>query len=276
MALVPAAEFTRMKEGARRFAAGFTPGQKAVTIAAVLGAVIVGIVFMVLSGKPTYSPLFTNLSASDAGAVTQKLTSDHVPYQLENGGSTILVPQNDVDQERLAVAQAGLPTQNTVGLTLMDKEGLTTSQLTQQADYLQAIQGELEQTIDAIGGVKSAQVNVAVPADQTFALNNTNPTGASVLVSLSPGHTLSHGEVQAIVHLVSSSVPGLTAADVTVADSNGTLLAGPGVSQNNAGQAQAYDASQQAKVAAYLATIFGTGNADVQVNATVDQNRVRT
>jgi flagellar M-ring protein FliF len=276
MALVPAAEFARVKESARRFAAGFTPGQKAVTIAAVLGALVIGIVFMLLSGKPTYAPLFTNLSAQDAGAITQKLTADHVPYQLQDGGSTILVPQNDVDQERLASAEAGLPTQSTVGLTLLDKEGLTTSQLTQQADYLQAIQGELEQTIDAIGGVSSSQVNVALPANQTFALNNSNPTGASVLVSLQPGHTLSSGEVQAIVHLVSSSVPGLSASNVTVADSDGTLLAGPGVTQSSAGQASAFDAQQEAKVAAYLATIFGTGNADVQVNATLNMNKVHT
>ena len=277
MALVPTADLNRMRDGLRRFASGFTPGQKAVTIAAVAGALLIGVAYMLLSGKPTYAVLFSNLKPQDAAAITQKLTSDHVPYQLANGGSTILVPQNDVDQERLAAAEAGLPTQSTVGLTLLDKEGLTTSQLTQQADYLQAIQGELEQTIDAIAGVSSSQVNVAEAANQTFALNTTHPTGASVLVSMDQGRTLSQGEVQAIVHLVSSSVPGLTANDVTVADNNGTLLSGPGISGSTAqnGQTATYDATVQAKVQSYLASVFGPGNADVQVDATLNFDKVK-
>ncbi|MGH9082506.1 MAG: flagellar basal-body MS-ring/collar protein FliF [Acidimicrobiales bacterium] len=278
MALVPTTDFTHVRESMRRFASGFTPGQKAVTIAAVAGALIIAVAYMLLSGKPTYSVLYTNLQPQDAASITQKLTTDHVPYQLQNGGSTILVPQNDVAQERLASAEAGLPTQSTVGLSLLDKEGLTTSQLTQQADYLQAIQGELEQTIDAITGVNSSQVNVAQAANQTFALSNTHPTGASVLVSMDQGHTLSQGQVQAIVHLVSSSVPGLDAANVTVADNNGNLLSGPGVSGSAAegGQTAAYDATVQAKVQSYLASVFGAGNADVQVNASLDFDKVKT
>lgn len=278
MALLPATDMARIREGARRFASGFTTGQKVVTVAAVVAVVAAAAIFMSLSGRPTYSPLFTNLQPSDAAAITQKLASDHVPYQLEDGGSTILVPENDVDQERLAAAEAGLPTQSTVGLSILDKEGLTTSQLTQQADYLQALQGELEQTIDSISGVTSTQVNIAMPANQTFALGNSNPTGASVLVSMQTGDSLSSGEVQAIVHLVASSVPGLSSSDVTVADSNGDLLAGPGISStaDANGQTAAYDATEQQKVQAYLSSVLGADNADVQVNAQLDFDQVQT
>ncbi|MGC8463026.1 MAG: flagellar basal-body MS-ring/collar protein FliF [Acidimicrobiales bacterium] len=280
MALVAAADVDRWKSSARRFADGFTPGQKVVTVVAIVAAVVGGMVFMSLSGKPTYSPLFTNLQPSDAAAITAKLASDKVPYQLENGGSTILVPQNEVDQERINMASAGLPASSAnVGLGILDKEGITTSQLTQQADYLRALQGELQQTIGAINGVTGVQVNLAMPANNTFALNNTSPTGASVLVDTAPGQTLSGGEVQAIVHLVASSVPNLSASEVTVADNNGDLLAGPGVdtsagSNNNA--TSAFDTAQQAKIAAYLQSVLGPNNADIQVNAQLDFNKVST
>src|SRR5579875_794223 len=97
MALVPANEqIDRLRAGAKRFASGFTPGQKAVTIAAVAAVVIGAIAFLSLSGKPTYAPLFTNLQPSDAAAVTAKLQSDNVPFQLADGGSTVMVPANDV------------------------------------------------------------------------------------------------------------------------------------------------------------------------------------
>src|SRR5579875_3079588 len=235
MALVPANEITRVREAVRRFATGFTPGQKAVTIAALV-ALVVGVGLLVsFTGRPTYAPLFTNVQPADAASITAKLTSDKVPYQLADGGSTIMVPAADVATERLSLAQAGLPATSTVGLSLLDKEGITTSSMTQQADYLQALQGELEQTIDSIQGVSGAQVNIALPANQTFSLNNNNPTGASVLVSMQPGATLSGNEVSAIVHLVASSVPNLDMSDVTVADNSGDLLAGPGVSASAGG-----------------------------------------
>jgi flagellar M-ring protein FliF len=279
MALVATTDLTRMREGVKRFASGFTPGQKAVTVAAVLGAIILGVLYMSMSGKPTYSVLFSNLQASDAASITQQLNTDHVPYQLEDGGDTILVPENDVSQARLTAAAAGLPSQSTAGLSLLTKTGITTSQIAQQADYLQAIQGELEQTIDSISGVSSSQVNVAEAANQTLAISTTKPSGASVLVDLSQGHTLNENQVQAIVHLVASSVPGLSASEVTVADNSGALLAGPGV--NSGGSAQnsetsGYDSSVQAKVESYLQSVFGAGNADVQVNAILNFNKEKT
>jgi len=281
MALVPSTEFTRARDGVKRFASEFTTGQKAVTLAATVAvAVVVGaFAFMSFSSRPNYTTLFTNLQSSDAASITTKLTTDKVPYQLADGGTTIMVPASDVDQERLSLAQAGLPATSTVGLSLLDKEGITSSNMTQQADYLQALQGELEQTIDAIQNVTSSQVNIALPANQDFALSNDSPTGASVLVTMRAGQSLTDSEVQSIVHLVGSSVPNLSSSSVTVADSNGNLLAGPGVAQGQGGsgsQTDTYDQGVQAKVDAYLAAALGQNNADVQVDATLSYDQVST
>jgi flagellar M-ring protein FliF len=279
MALVPATEMARVRDGLKRFSGGFTSGQKAVTAAAMAAVIVGAAIFMSLSGRPSYAPLFTNLQPADAANVTAKLTSDKVPYQLASGGTTVMVPANDVDQERIALAQAGLPATSTVGLSLLDKTGITSSDMQQQADYLQALQGELEQTIDAIHGVSSSQVNIALPANQTFSLTESGPTGASVLVDTAAGQTLTDSEVQAIVHLVGSSVPNLAANTVTVADSNGNLLAGPGVGAGVGGsdsQTSNYDAGVQSKVQSYLDAVLGQNNADVQVNATLDYDQVHT
>ncbi|MCU4185028.1 flagellar M-ring protein FliF [Acidiferrimicrobium sp. IK] len=269
----------QLRQGFQRFSRGFTPGQKAVTVVAFIAVIVGGMYVMSMTGKPTYVPLFTNLQGSDAASITSKLTADKVAYRLSNGGTTVLVPAASVDKERLALAQSGLPAGGTVGLSLLDKEGITASNMTQQADYLQAIQGELEKTIDSIQGVASSQVNVALPANQDFALNNNNPTGASVMVTMQPGQTLSTSNVEAIVHLVGSSVPNLDVKNVTVADSSGDLLAGPGMAASGGaanGQTASYDGSVQAKVEQYLAAVLGPNNADVQVNATLNYNEVQT
>ena len=175
----------------KKFADGFTTGQKAVVLVGI--AIVVAIVFVVssMTSKPTYGVLFTNLSASDAGSITTKLASAGVPYQLADSGSVIEVPQNMVDQERIAMAQAGLPANSTVGLSLLSSVGITTSQITQQADYQAALQGQLEQTIEAINGVQTAQVNLALPPTDVFAVGGNQTPTASVIVTLNNGVTLS-------------------------------------------------------------------------------------
>ncbi len=147
--------------------------------------------------------------------------------------------------------------------------------MTQQADYLQALQGELEQTIDSISGVASSQVNIALPANQDFALNNTTPTGASV-----HGHHAARARRSRAARSrpsstwCGSSVPDLDADSVTVADSSGDLLAGPGVWPRAAGSEHARPTpstrASRPRCEAYLASVVGQGNADVQVNATLD------
>src|SRR5579875_3892492 len=104
-----------LTDRAREFAAGFTPGQKAISAIALVAALVGGLLFSHFAGQPSYAMLFTGLQAQDAQAITQKLTTDKVPYQLSDGGSTISVPASDVDTERLSLSAAGLPSQTSNG-----------------------------------------------------------------------------------------------------------------------------------------------------------------
>ena len=99
----------QVKSGFKRFSQGFTPGQKVTVVLVTALLAMGGLFLMQMTSQPVYSPLFTGLSATDAASITQKLTASKVPYQLANGGQTILVPQTQVYQERLDMAQAGLP-----------------------------------------------------------------------------------------------------------------------------------------------------------------------
>ena len=103
----------------------FSPGQKAVTIVAVGGLVVGGILFAAWKSTPTYAPLFSNLSATDAAAVVDKLSSSGVPYQIAGDGTQILVPQDKVYATRLAMSSDGLPGSDSSGYSLLDKEGIT-------------------------------------------------------------------------------------------------------------------------------------------------------
>jgi flagellar M-ring protein FliF len=283
MAMLP---FTRDTFSSARGRAGavladFTLGQKAMVGIALLVAVVGGVIFMRAESRPSYQPLFTNLQTADAGAITQQLTSSKIPYQLANGGTTVLVPAADVDQERIALAEQGLPQSGNVGFSNLEKSGITTSDFVQQVEYQQALEGQLEQTIQSIQGVQSAQVNLVVPQQSAFAIGTSQPTTASILVDLVPGTVLSSGQVQAIVHLAASSTPGLSASNVTVVDNHGDVLTAPGDTNGTSGasdaqQTNSYDNSVATSLTGLLNRVVGTGNAAVQVNAVLDFNQTQT
>src|SRR3954466_8259880 len=201
----------------------FTPGQQAVTIAAVIALVVGGYFFARWASTPTYSILFNNLSTKDASAIVDSLQKSGSSYQLANNGQTILVPQDQVNTLRLQLSGEGLPGDSDTGYALLDQQGITTSDFMQHTNYQRALEGELANTIKSIDGVEAATVHLVMPQKDVFADDQNKPT-ASVLVQSAAGKNLSNQQVQAIVHLVASSVEGLDPTQVTVAGADGKIL----------------------------------------------------
>ncbi|WP_138445248.1 flagellar basal-body MS-ring/collar protein FliF [Sinomonas susongensis] len=251
---------------------GFTVGQRTI---AIIGLAVLALGAFALASwltKPSYTPLFTGLQSSDASAVVQQLGKDNVPYQLTDGGSTILVPQDKVYDERLKAASAGLPSAPATGYSLLDKMGVTSSQFQQDVTYKRAIEGELATTISHLDGVKSASVQLGIPDKTVFTSQQTDPT-ASVFVQTQPGVTLTSDKVDAIVHLTSASMPGMKATDVSVVDAQGNVLSavGTGTTGTSTKLASGYQQQTQAAVQAVLDRVLGPGNATVAVIPDVDQ-----
>ena len=266
----------------RSVLAGFTAGQKAVTGVAVLALVLGGFFFASWAGKPTYAPAFTNLAAEDASAITSKLTEDKQAYRLADGGTTVEVPQGDVYAVRISLSGAGLPAGNTGGYSLMDKQGLTSSDFQQHVTYQRALEGELQKTIEAIDGVQAAIVHLVIPAQDVFTDDARKPT-ASVLVKALPSKPMKASQVQAIVHLVSSSVEGLSPEDVTVADADGRVLNAAGADGTalddvHSTQVKAYEDATADAVQTLLTQAVGPGHAVVRVDADLsyDQKSTKT
>ncbi len=268
-----AMDLQNAKERARRLSSQFTAGQKTTIALAVVGLAVGGFLFFRWASQPKYAPLFSNLDSADAGAITQKLTDKKVPYQLTDGGKTILVPQNDVYQLRVDMGGEGLPASSGSGYSLLDKQSITSSEFRQRLDYQRAMEGELANTIGAIDGVDAATVHLVIPQDDVFS-EDTRKASASVLVKTSPGKTVSSGKVQAVVHLVASSVEGLDPAEVTVADAKGQVLnAGDGsavAADIQSSEAKNFEQELSSSVEDMLTQLVGPGHAVVRVNATLD------
>jgi flagellar M-ring protein FliF len=253
--------------------AGFTLAQRTIAVIG-LAVLALGIVALVSwLSRPAYTPLFSGLSAADANAVVEQLRSSSVPYQLTDGGATVLVPEQDVYDQRLAAASAGLPTASSGGYTLLDKMGVTASEFQQSVTYKRAIEGELAATISSMDGVGAASVKLAIPEESVFVSETKDPT-ASVFVELRDRSTLSPQKVQAIVHLTSAAVTGLKPENVAVVDQTGRTLSAVGVGATGGIDEQAgdYEGRVAASVQKMLDTVVGVGNATVTVAADIDRS----
>ncbi|MDP9388840.1 MAG: flagellar M-ring protein FliF [Actinomycetota bacterium] len=277
-------DLSKLKASAGKLAAGFTTGQKVVTGLAVLAVLVAGFAFTSWASRPSYSPLFTGLEAADAAAITEKLDGAGVSYQLADGGRSVLVPRKDVYQLRLDMSAAGLPEGASSGYALLDKQGITASEFRQRVDFQRALEGELTKTVTAIDGVDAANVHLVIPEDDLFADDDRHPS-ASVLVKTGAGKRLAPGQVQAIVHLVSSSVEGLQAEHVTVADARGNVLSAPGDAGIDAAggdarsqQVASFEADVARSVQELLQPVTGPDGAVVRVKAELDfdQRSTRT
>ncbi|MFH5824902.1 flagellar basal-body MS-ring/collar protein FliF [Georgenia sp. AZ-5] len=246
----------------------FTVAQRTIALIglAVLGLGVAALV--TLTSRPTYTPLYSGLSAADASTIVEQLRTDAVPYELTDGGSTVLVPEEHVYDQRLKAASAGLPSESTAGYSLLDDMGVTSSEFQQSVTYKRAMEGELATTISAMTGVANASVRLAVPEETVFVSEQVAPT-ASVFVQPDNGVTLSSDQIQAIVHLTSASIEGMKPEDVAVVDAEGTVLSAVGVGATGSTDKQASDYEQrvQSQVQAMLDRVVGPGNATVAVAA---------
>lgn len=252
------------------------PSRQALALVA-LAACIASIVGIVLWARmPDYSLLYGSLEERDAAQVVAALEKAAIPYRLDAATGAIRVPSTVVHEARMKLAAEGLPKGSGNGLEMLSQEpGFGVSRFMENARYQHAVEGELVRTISAMAGVEAARVHLAVPERSVFVRANDQPS-ASVMLQLYRGRTLDDGQVAAIVHLVSSSVPGLNPARVTVVDQAGNLLTRPAGQRGLERSAEQYDYARRLeqdyvrRIEDLLAAVVGPGGVRAKVSAEVD------
>ena len=229
--------------------------------------------------KPEYRVLFSNFSDRDGGAIIAALDQMNVPHRFADGGGAILVPADRVHDARLKLASQGLPKGGNVGFELMENQKLGVSQFLEQVNFQRALEGELARSIESLAAVAGARIHLALPKASVFVRERQKPT-ASVLLNLHPGRALDAAQVNAIVHLVASSVPELTTHSVTVVDQHGDLLSEANKSPNVAGldatQLKYIEDLQESivrRIESIVTPIVGENNVRAEVTADVDFSR---
>lgn len=257
-----------------------TPGVRTIILsvgAAITIAIMIGV--WMWSQAPDYRVLFSNFNDRDGGAIVASLQQLNVPYKYSDGGSAILVPADQVHDVRLKLAAQGLPKGGNVGFELMENQKLGTSQFLEQVNFQRALEGELARSIQAVSAVQTARVHLAIPKASVFIREQQKPT-ASVLLNLYPSRVLDQQQVSAILHLVASSIPELSAKNVTIVDQNGNLLSDPSKQAANntldpsqLKYVQEFQQSVVKKIESIISPIVGLQNVRAEASADIDFSR---
>lgn len=238
--------------------------------------------FLAMRSSQPMGLLYNELPMEESGRIVQYLDQNAIPYEVRGGGTQLYVPGDSVGKIRLQLAGQGLPSAKAgVGYEIFDKsDALGTSNFVHNVNMLRALEGELARTIGSIQNIDSARVHLVMPKRELFTREQKPPT-ASVALKLRGGNELGKMEVQAIRHLVSTSVPGLEVNRITITDDKGRLLArgaGEDDVEGAASEAEDYrvkfEQRMQARLVELLEKTLGEGNAQVSVSADIDFDRI--
>ncbi|WP_440940272.1 flagellar basal-body MS-ring/collar protein FliF [Immundisolibacter sp.] len=253
------------------------PASRQAVLLVAVAACIASLVGIVLWARtPDYSLLYGSLEERDTAQVVAALEKAAISYRLDPATGALRVPSTAVHEARMKLAAEGLPKGSGNGLEMLSQDpGFGVSRFMESARYQHAVENELVRTITAMAGVQQARVHLAIPERSVFVREHDKPS-ASVMLQLYRGRTLDDGQVAAIVHLVSSSVPNLAAGRVTVVDQAGSLLTRPAGQRGMDRSAEQYDYTRRLeqdyvrRIEDLLAAVVGPGGVRAKVSAEVD------
>ncbi|MCP4429456.1 MAG: flagellar M-ring protein FliF [Gammaproteobacteria bacterium] len=244
-------------------------------------AVAIGMVVVMWSAEPNYAPLYSNMSGQDSAQIADVLIANEIEFKIDAATGTVLVGQAQLAEARLKLAAQGLPEGSNTGMEMLQEDqGLGTSQFIENARYNHALEAELVRSIESIRSVETARVHLAIPEQSIFVRNRTKPS-ASVMVKLHSGRSLSRGQVDAVVRMVSSSITLMDASDVTVVDHFGRLLTededvGMAKTSKQFEYARKLEDNYVDRIIHLLQPIVGVGKVNAQVAAQLDFSAVES
>lgn len=239
-------------------------------------AVAAGVAMVLWSQGENLSPLYSGLSDRDIGEITAQLDSADVPYEYDPATGSLLVPTDRKYEVRMQLASSGLPRGAGFGIEDMpERSTFGQTPFMENALYVRAVETELARTIGSMQTVESARVHLALPPQSVFLRQKREPS-ASVMLRLYSGRRLDDEQVQAVVHIVASSVPDLVPSRVTVVDQSGALLTGKsGDAATNLTTAQfeyrkQLESDYSQRIQSLLGSIVGAERVRASVSAELD------
>jgi flagellar M-ring protein FliF len=247
--------------------------QRSLPMAGLIGiTALAGMAWLALR-EPPQRDLFRGLPDADQAAVADVLTKGNIAYDFDRATGAITVSEDDYFNAKMKLAAEGLPKSAPDGDTMLNSMPMGASRAVEGEKLRTSREMDLARTIEAIDAVQKARVHLAVEAPSIFVRERSRPT-ASVMLQLANGRALAESQVEAIVHLVASSVGDMAPEAVSVVDQNGRLLSqttGQGAETDRQLQVQSrIEERYRHAVTQLLTPIVGADKFSTEVHAEVN------
>lgn len=196
-----------------------TKKQKGTYIGAIIATLIIAGTITFFVSKTDFVPLYSDVSPTEMARVKEHLDSIGVPNEVTDGGSTVLVPKERVDELLVSLAGEGIPNSGTIDYSFFSDNagfGMTDNEfgVIKQA----AMQTEIANLLKSIEGVKDAKVTLTLPEETVFLNDQEQGASAAIILTTSPGQQFSEQQIKTLYNLVAKSVPNLSTDDIEIAN----------------------------------------------------------
>lgn len=178
-----------------------------------LGAIIgIGI----WSAQPNYVLLANDLTPGQATRLIESLEKANYSYDIEGGGSIILVDKQHWSRAKILLGNLGVVNQDN---SLADDSPFM-DPVSRKNVFRHNLERNLEASIEIFENIESAKVHLSIPERQTFLRESAAPS-AAVIVQVARNYQFNESHAMSIARTVASSVSGLDEKDVAISDNNG-------------------------------------------------------
>jgi flagellar M-ring protein FliF len=239
----------------------------------VFGAVAFGSYYL---SRPSMEVLYVGLAPSDASRMGAALKEAGVPFDISSDGTKVMVAYGHTAQARMLLVEKGLPSSSNAGYELFDKLGpVGLTSFMQDITRIRALEGEIARTIQTMKDVKAARVHIVLQDTGSFRRAQQPPSASVIIRTVGAGQ---FSGAAAIRHLVAAAVPALTPSQVTVLDTDGSILASGGDTFDTAPQKlveleKAIGHELQENVRKTLAPYLGIGNFEISVTTRLNTDK---
>lgn len=255
-------------------------------IAASILIFIIVILIYIFSTNEKFVPLYSNLSIQETSQIKEELDTRGIAYDLQDGGTTITVPEEQVDTLLVDLAGQGLPSSGNIDYSFFSENssfGITDNEF--NIMKLDAMQTELANLITSVDGIKSAEVMVNLPEESVFVGEEPEETSAAIVLETEAGYQFEESQIRALYHLVSNAVPNLPEENIGIMNQYFEYFDLDHGSQYSVENTHTYQQTVkkdierdiQRRLQQMLGTMIGPDNVIVSVTADVDftqENRI--
>jgi flagellar M-ring protein FliF len=201
--------------------------EKIVLLAIVGGTILALVLLVTMSSRPSMVPLITSPITDEAERekISIRLDREGIKHTISADGKILVEDQKTARKMIALLAREDLIPDESSPWDIFQMDRWTVTDFERKVKIREMLTKQLEQFIEALPEVDSAEVILVLPEDEIF-IESQRPVTASIILTAAPGTDISTNrqKLEGIVTLVKKAVEGLDDENIAITDHNGYLL----------------------------------------------------